>query len=87
MFIDYYSHFPNKRGATIIFYQTLTTHIRLNSSRKDVIQPPTDRTFSESSICQFDVNTLDRDVKINRRATFIKKMRVLHENDHANDIL
>jgi len=70
----YYSHSPNKRRATIIFHRTLTAHILLNSGRRDVIQPAKDRTLCEEQDSRryFDVNTLNRDVKINRRATLIR---------------
>jgi len=72
---------------TINFYQTLTAHIWPNSGRTNVIYPPKDRKFYEKhgSRRQFDVDTLTRDVKINRRATFIRVMRLFISQDVSRD--
>ena len=50
----------------------------LNNAVSYVIQLPKDRKCCEKqgSSRQYDVDTLDRGVKINRRATFIRKVRV-----------
>jgi len=73
-----YSQFLNKRRATIIFCLTLTAHIWLNRGRRDVIEPPKYTKFchKQGSSRLLNVNTLDRDVKINRGTTFIRKVRV-----------
>jgi len=60
--------------APQFFLINLMAHICPESGRRDVIERPIDRKFCEKqcSSRQFDVDTHDRDVKINRRVTFIR---------------